>query len=128
MDTAEIIRKILGDSSWSNKAKEYLNDKEKTSGLLQKFQEFLQDGRLAEIKDNMLECINYVRDIISGKYKDYSVAALLSILAGIIYVVSPIDIIPDFLPIAGMVDDAAVFLFIVQSVNGELEKYRKTKS
>ncbi len=128
MDTAEIIRKFLGDSSWSNKAKEYLNDKEKTSGLLQKFQEFLQDGRLAEIKDNMLECINYVRDIISGKYKDYSVAALLSILAGIIYVVSPIDIIPDFLPIAGMVDDAAVFLFIVQSVNGELEKYRKTKS
>ncbi len=128
MDTAEIIRKFLGDSSWSNRAKEYLNDKEKTNGLLQKFQEFLQDGRLAEIKDNMLECINYVRDIISGKYKDYSVAALLSILAGIIYVVSPIDIIPDFLPIAGMVDDAAVFLFIVQSVNGELEKYRKTKS
>lgn len=89
METAEIIRKFLGDSSWSNKAKEYLNDKEKTNGLLQKFQEFLQDGRLAEIKDNMLECINYVKDIISGKYKDYSVAALLSILAGIIYVVSP---------------------------------------
>jgi hypothetical protein len=37
------------------------------------------------------------------------VAAICAILAGILYIVSPIDAIPDVIPVFGLLDDVLVF-------------------
>jgi uncharacterized membrane protein YkvA (DUF1232 family) len=42
---------------------------------------------------------------------------------GIIYFVSPIDLIPDFIPVAGYVNDAAVIAFVVRQVKIDLDKF-----
>ena len=53
---------------------------------------------------------------------------MILILAGIIYFVSPLDIVPDFLVGLGFLDDAAILTFVVNRLDKELEKYRGWKS
>lgn len=127
MEAAEVIKKFLANSSWVQEAKAFINDKEKMQNLLNRFKEFFNNNSLEEIKDNMKEAFNYVSDVFSGRYKDYSMTALIALVAGMVYVVSPIDIIPDFIPVVGFTDDITVFLFVLKSVNDELERYRKSK-
>ena len=127
MEAAEVIKKFLANSSWVQEAKAFINDKEKMQNLLNRFKEFFNNSSLEEIKDNMKEAFNYVSDVFSGRYKDYSMTALITLVAGMVYVVSPIDIIPDFIPVVGFTDDITAFLFVLKSVNDELERYRKSK-
>ena len=127
MEAAEVIKKFLANSSWVQEAKAFINDKEKMQNLLNRFKEFFNNSSLEEIKDNMKEAFNYVSDVFSGRYKDYSMTALITLVAGMVYVVSPIDIIPDFIPVVGFTDDITVFIFVLISVNDELERYRKSK-
>lgn len=127
MEAAEVVKKFLANSSWVQEAKAFINDKEKMQNLLNRFKEFFNNSSLEEIKDNMKEAFNYVSDVFSGRYKDYSMTALITLVAGMVYVVSPIDIIPDFIPVVGFTDDITVFLFVLKSVNDELERYRKSK-
>lgn len=44
-------------------------------------------------------------------------------IASLVYLISPFDVIPDFLPIAGLADDAALIIAVASSFAVELEKY-----
>ena len=46
-------------------------------------------------------------------------------IAAIIYVVTPIDILPDVLPIIGWTDDVTVILYVFDIINAELEQYKQ---
>ncbi|MCA1030796.1 DUF1232 domain-containing protein [Bacillus timonensis] len=60
--------------------------------------------------------------------KDISITKkLVSVLAIIGYFLLPFDIIPDFLTIFGLVDDVAVFLFILQQIIKISPKYLQDK-
>ena len=62
-----------------------------------------------------------------GKYKDYDVTNLVIIVAALLYVVSPIDLIPDFLPV-GFADDATIIMWAISEMKNELDKYKQFKS
>lgn len=49
------------------------------------------------------------------------------IIGTILYVVSPIDVVPDIIPIAGYVDDASVVAFVIKNLNDLLIDYRRFK-
>ncbi len=47
-------------------------------------------------------------------------------IAGVLaYVVTPIDTIPDFIPITGFVDDMFVIEFFMNSISQEIERYKE---
>lgn len=127
MKMTEIIKKFLADSSWLNKAKELLADKEKMRNLLGQFKKFFQNEKFKDVIDNMSELLNYVKDVVFGDYKNYDITNLLLIVAAIIYVVTPIDIIPDLVPGIGLSDDLAVIMYVLKVTNEELCKYRNWK-
>lgn len=52
---------------------------------------------------------------------------MVLIVAGILYFISPIDIIPDFIFGIGIVDDALVLKYVLQAVNQELIAYKDWK-
>ena len=51
-------------------------------------------------------------------------APLRTAAAAVVYFVNPLDLVPDFLPLLGFVDDAAVIGFVVESLREEMRRYQ----
>lgn len=66
-------------------------------------------------------------DSFKGRYPLPKKTALLLIFA-FLYLISPIDIIPDVFPLIGLVDDVAVLVFSLSFIRGDLENYRAWKN
>ncbi len=65
-------------------------------------------------------------DSIKGRYKLHP--AITGIIGGgLLYFIVPLDLIPDYIPIVGLLDDFAVLSAIINSLQGELGEYRKFK-
>ncbi|MFF7708088.1 DUF1232 domain-containing protein [Pseudomonas sp. NPDC007930] len=68
----------------------------------------------------MALCAAYWR----GEYRAISPKAMLSVVAGLLYFVSPIDVIPDWILGVGMLDDIAVLGWVVRTLAGELAAFK----
>lgn len=60
----------------------------------------------------------------NGRYRGLSVRTLASLAAALLYVLSPVDLIPDFLPGIGLIDDAAVLMLLLHSMAQDLAAFR----
>ncbi|AQG82207.1 YkvA family protein [Spirosoma montaniterrae] len=61
----------------------------------------------------------------SGDYRQIPWKTLIRIIAVLIYFVSPLDILPDFLPIIGLTDDIALMLWLFSGITDDLERFRQ---
>lgn len=114
------------EGAWYTKAKEYINDPEKIKDLLKEIPKYLNKDSLLEVKNYIVLMYEYIRDIVNGSYKDYDGWALAQIVACMIYLVAPIDLIPDILP-GGLIDDASVILWVFNNTKSELDKYKERR-
>lgn len=80
--------------------------------------------RLGKLKEDVVLlqalCLAYWR----GEYRAISKKAILSVVAGLLYFVSPFDAIPDWLVGVGMLDDIAVLSWVMKVVADELDEFR----
>ena len=67
--------------------------------------------------------IRLIRAYANGSYREIPVASLLMVLVAVIYFVSPIDLIPDFIPVAGYIDDALVVSLAINQVKIDLDAF-----
>jgi len=63
-----------------------------------------------------------LRDTTSGKFKAPWVT-VAAITACLLYVISPIDVLPDFIPGIGLIDDALVVALCISLVRIDLRRY-----
>ena len=120
----DIIDKFL-HSKWLAKATKCI----KTPGAMTKLGLsagiYIKKNGLKSVSEHLTLMTNYVKDVASGRYKGYNKTHLTLIIAAILYVVSPLDIIPDFLIVAGLVDDAAIIAWAFNEMSKELSKYKE---
>ena len=83
---------------------------------------------LAGLLDNIRTAYDMVSDSVTGKYKGVSKATLALLAGGLAYLALPIDLVPDFIPVAGWIDDAAVLGWIFARCADEFKKYKSLKS
>jgi len=112
---------------FGGKAKELANDKEKSAKLVKdaivKAEKLEKTGPLEKLYDRLQLLFGIVKDWANGSYKDVPKGSIITIIIGLIYFLSPIDLWPDILP-AGFVDDAFVLGLVIKQVNSDLEKYK----
>ena len=68
--------------------------------------------------------VSLVKSYIEGEYKEIPYNTIVAIVATLLYVISPFDIIPDVIPVVGFTDDAMAVAFCVKMLHSDLEKYR----
>ncbi|MEG1723780.1 MAG: YkvA family protein [Anaerovoracaceae bacterium] len=120
---------IRKNSTW--KAEKIIQDKEKTCMLFDDAMDMLESfPMLGPYMTEIPYMLHMVVDALKGEYKNLPMKSIVGITAGVLYFVSPIDLIPDIVPMAGQMDDVGVLIWVLNAVHRDIEKYkvwRKTK-
>ncbi|MGI8576034.1 MAG: YkvA family protein [Egibacteraceae bacterium] len=77
---------------------------------------------MGAVVDDLRALTRLVRAYAKSEYREVKTESVILIVAAILYFVSPVDVIPDFLP-GGFLDDAAVLGFVVRRLRGEVDNF-----
>ncbi|MBK5252462.1 MAG: DUF1232 domain-containing protein [Peptostreptococcaceae bacterium] len=111
-------------------AEETLKDKEKTKKIVADALDKAREtkGPFAELLDDIMLMFSMAADYVKGNYRNVPIGTIVVIIAGAIYLLTPIDVIPDFIPVVGYLDDAFVLGIVIKQARSDLEKYRIWKA
>lgn len=88
---------------------------------------FLKIGEASEsfykIQDTVLAMARMLRSWFNGDYKNISAKSIIAVVAALIYFVNPFDLIPDFIPVIGQIDDILILGYLIKIVNKEIERF-----
>ena len=112
------------------KAKRLLEDESKLRSLIDVAGDKItaivsNSAKMKEFTEQVRLAIRMIRAYISGEYRELPWRTLLILVAGILYFVTPLDLIPDFIPALGFVDDISVIFWIFKSFSDDLDRYRE---
>lgn len=115
--------------SKESEAKDIIENVDKWNAFKTKITGFLKKAEKIPVLGGMIddiECMICVVDsYVKKEYKEIPVSSIISIVASLVYILSPIDLIPDAIPVVGYLDDAAIiFLVLNFGIDKDLEKYR----
>lgn len=115
--------------SKEDEVKDVISDANKWNAFKEKISEFLKKAEKIPVLGGMIDDIQcmicVVDSYVKKEYKEIPVASIVSIVAALVYLLSPIDLIPDGIPFLGYLDDAAVVLLILNfGIDKDLDKYR----
>jgi uncharacterized membrane protein YkvA (DUF1232 family) len=68
--------------------------------------------------------IRLLKAWMDGRYRGLSVQTLVAVVAALLYVISPLDVMPDFIPWIGLFDDAVVLAWLLSSIAKDLDRFR----
>ena len=99
-------------------------DYDKVEGVLQN----LENGAstlplVGEPLSHVLTMVSLIRNYIRNQYKDVPLPIIVGMTAVLLYLVSPADIIPDTIPVVGLLDDVFLINFTWRYFEEEVEKY-----
>ena len=118
------LKKSLDENK--EKAKAFLNDDEKMETLFRDFEKKLKlIPKVGKRASDIAVLLSMLRAYIKKQYTDVSIATIIAAVAGLIYVVNPMDVVPEYVLGAGILDDAAVLGIILQAMHMDLNKYKK---
>jgi uncharacterized membrane protein YkvA (DUF1232 family) len=89
--------------------------------------QFESEGPLGKFVEDFKLLMALVKDYWRGRYKEIPYWTIAAIVAALLYVLNPLDLIPDFIPGFGQIDDAAVVAACLLLVRQDLQKYKRWK-
>ncbi|MEQ8474554.1 MAG: DUF1232 domain-containing protein [Marinoscillum sp.] len=111
------------------KAKDTINKNEKVQGLItevkSKIDHINEDSQERSTFIYQLQVvIRMIRAHINGTYTAFSLATVLTLVFGLVYFITPIDLIPDFIPALGLTDDISLLYFIFKSLADDIMRFK----
>jgi uncharacterized membrane protein YkvA (DUF1232 family) len=107
-------------------AKEYVGDPERLRLLVNEAAKKASSLPREQFKDTWAyfqTMLRLVRAYYRGDYRQVPMTTLIVIIAAIIYVVNPFDLIPDWVPGLGLLDDAFVLALAVRRTRQTLDDF-----
>lgn len=90
-------------------------------------EKFTRQERLKMHFSDFIVLFAMLRDYATRKYTKVPWFIISSIGAALLYVISPLDLIPDFIPFVGYLDDATVLAFCLKLVHKDIVLYKTWK-
>jgi len=82
-------------------------------------------GVLTWLIEDLKLFVSLIRDYRSGAYKKFPFLSVAGIVFTLIYIISPIDLIPDYILGIGQIDDAAILGFCLYLLRKDVRKYKE---
>ena len=82
-------------------------------------------GILGRLIGDLKLYVSLIKDHRSGAYKKFPFLSVAGIVFTLAYVISPIDLIPDYIIGIGQIDDAAVVGFCLYLLRKDVRKYKE---
>lgn len=110
------------------KAEEYLKQPLRIKQLLndayKKASEKKDFGSIAhEVWENLQTLSRLIKASVSGDYHGVPTSTLIGGVAVFLYFLTPIDFVPDFIPVVGLLDDVSLLAWFMTSIKEEIEKF-----
>lgn len=125
-EQAEVLRGKIQEifSGLKGKAEKMLENTEQFEKFLERVEDKLKKlpgygSKLVYVPQLILLLIDYTK----GNYKNITKAEIITIVAALMYVLLPVDALPDLVPGLGFLDDAAVMIWLFSLINDDIEEY-----
>ena len=125
-----LINKVLQSVFFKNAAKQAPAYVKNADGILKLLKQALSKtqsmgvgGVVDSVRENVVLMGQMLKAYATGDFK-LDMATLVKLVAVLIYFISPIDLIPDFLPMLGFADDLALLAWVIGDLGSELERFK----
>lgn len=116
----KILRKLMP------KAGEIFNDKERFKNVLDESIKKTDKNILFKSISHELKIVFLLGyDFLRGRYKKIGKINMIVIIAALLYLLNPIDIVPDFIIGIGLIDDLTVLTYVFKKIKYELDRYEE---
>ncbi|PYV38500.1 MAG: methyltransferase type 11 [Acidobacteria bacterium] len=111
-------------------AQAFAQDKNRAREVVEKVVAKAYEHRtqLRNIWESLMSLCRMLRAWARGDYKGLPWKTIVMAMAAALYFLDPLDIIPDFIPGIGYLDDAVVLGFVVNSIRSDLERFLQWES
>lgn len=107
------------------KAEALLSNKDQLRRLFHKSKHKAKEraNGLKDIKDELSALLRLIQAYLNGEYKRVPTKSIIYAIAALVYLVNPLDLIPDFIVFTGLLDDVTVISFVIQSIRQDIDEF-----
>ena len=106
------------------RSRDYINNNEKIKSLLETVKEKLH--RVQQDSEERSTFISHLKMVIrmiqshfNGSYPSFSRKSILLLIFSLVYFITPVDMIPDFVPALGFTDDISILYLVLKNIGEE---------
>ena len=88
----------------------------------------IDNSKLSKLGHNLRIFLKMIQAYANGTYREAPWKSMVAIVAGILYFLMPIDLIPDFIPITGFIDDFTVIMLVTNAFKQDIEQFEEWSS
>jgi len=114
--------------NFMNRAEEYLKKPSRLKDLIndayKKASEKKDIGTIAhDVWESIQTLSRMIKAAATGEYTGIPTGTIVGGIAVLLYFISPIDFVPDFIPVIGLLDDVALLAWFMSSIKSEMDKF-----
>lgn len=120
-------RKISGAfNQYTDKAKQYINDSEGIKNLMNRLDDKMESiPQVGPVWGNLKSMVAMLGAYARKEYTDVPVRTIAAIIGTLLYVLNPIDLVMDVIPVVGLADDVAIIVLAYNIAKPDVEKYNQ---
>ena len=100
---------------------------DKLTSIIDKTKDILNlssSRHLSKFLDKIQLMVDMISDYINGNYRDIPWKSLSAIAGALIYLILPLDVLPDLFPFIGLLDDAFIIGLCIKCFSTDLNQYK----
>jgi uncharacterized membrane protein YkvA (DUF1232 family) len=110
------------------KASSIAGDKDRMNELVSSSREKLQninfeDSKISRLAVNVRVIIRIIKAYANGSYREMPWKSLLALIGGVVYFLMPLDLMPDFIPFTGFLDDFTIIMLLSGAFQQDIEDF-----
>ena len=100
-------------------------DADKVMNNADRIEKIMSNGTLSKFLKDVKLYFKMLSDVFSRRYTRVPKGTVAAIVGTLLYVLSPVDVIPDVIPVVGYLDDAAVLALCLKFVKHDVDEYKR---